>query len=171
LRAPDRLVLIGVFGAPQGVRGEIRVKSFTGDPKDIGAYGALTDAAAARVFAFERLRWVKEDMLVAKVKGADTRLAAASLTGVQIFVRRNQLPPPNADEFYHADLVGLAAVTRGGETLGRVEALANYGAGDILEIVRGDGETLLLPFTKAVAPKIDFEGGQIVIDPPAVVEN
>ena len=90
MRAPDRLVLVGAFGAPQGVRGEIRVKSFTTEPRAIGAYGALTDAGRSRDFAFERLRGLKDDMLVAKVKGIDTREAAAALTGVEIFARRYQ---------------------------------------------------------------------------------
>ena len=170
MTSADRLVLMGVFGAPRGVFGEIRVKSFTGDPMAIGAYGALTDAGTSRVFAFERLRPLKRDMLIAKLKGVSTIEAAAELTGVEIFAKRSQLPPPNEDEFYHADLVGLEAVTWEGESLGRVASLANYGAGDILEIAKEDGEFLLLPFTQAVAPKIDFEAGRIVIEPPVEVE-
>ena len=164
---PRRLVLLGVFGAAQGVRGEVRVKSYTDDPKAIGAYGALTDRAGARVFAFETLRALKDDMLVARVKGIATRDAAQALTGVEIFARRDQLPPPDADEFYYDDLVGLAAVTRGGEALGRVVALSNFGAGDILEVApENGGETLLLPFRKTVAVEIDFAAGRIVIEPP-----
>jgi len=171
LTPADRLVLMGVFGAPHGVKGEIRVKSFTGDPMAIGAYGALTDTGGGRVFAFERLRPLKRDTLIAMLKGVETREAAAALTGVEIFARRSQLPPPNKDEFYHADLVGLEAVTREGESLGWVAALSNYGAGDILEIAQSDGEALLLPFTRAVAPKVDFEAGRIVIEPPVEVEG
>ncbi len=97
MRAPNRLVLVGVFGAPQGVRGEIRVKSFTGDAKAIGAYGPLTDKGGARAFVFERLRALKDDMVVANVKGVETREAAAALTGVEIFARRAQLPKPGED--------------------------------------------------------------------------
>ena len=170
MRSPDRLVLVGVFGAPQGVRGEIRVKSFTGEAKAIGAYGPLTDASGANVFAFERLRALKNDMLVAKVEGVGTRDAAALLTGVELFARRSRLPPPKADEFYCDDLVGLEAVTPAGEPVGRVASLLNYGAGDILEIETTDGDALLLPFTKAVAPKIDFDAGRIVVAPPAEVD-
>ena len=171
MRGPDRLVLVGAFGAPQGVRGEIRLKSFTGEAKAIGAYGALTDARRSRAFAFERLRLLKDDMLVAKVKGVDTREAAAALTRVKIFARRDQLPPPNADEFYYDDLIGLEAVTLEGARLGRVASLMNYGAGDILEITPDGGdETLLLPFTKDVAPVVDFEAGRIVIEPPRETE-
>jgi 16S rRNA processing protein RimM len=170
--APDRLILMGVFGAPQGVRGEVRVKSLTGDPKAIGAYGPLTDGKRARVFAFDSLRLVTGDMLVVRVKGVSTREAAAALTGVEIFAGRDQLPPPGGDEFYYDDLVGLEAVDATGERLGRVVALANYGGGDILEIApEGGGETLLLPFTRRVAPTIDFDAGRIMIEPPRELED
>jgi len=171
LREPDRLVLVGAFGAPQGVRGEVRVKSFTGEASAIGAYGALTDATRKRVFSFERLRALKDDMLVVKVRGVDTRDAAAGLTGVEIFARRDQLPPAETDEFYYDDLVGLEAVTREGRRLGRVASLTNYGAGDILEIAPDGGEeALLLPFTKEVVTVVDFDGGRIVIEPPRETE-
>ena len=170
--APDRLILMGVFGAPQGVRGALRVKSLTRDLKAIGAYGALTDGKRARHFAFDSLRPIKDDMLVAQVAGVLTREAAAALTGVEIFARRDQLPPPNDEEFYYDDLIGLNAVDAAGGQLGRVVAVSNYGAGDILEIApAGGGETLLLPFTKRVAPTIDFDAGRIVIEPPHEVED
>ncbi len=170
--SPERLILLGVFGGARGVRGEVRIKSFTAHPEAIGAYGALTDKAGARVFAFESLRALKDDMLVARVKGVSTREAAQALNGVELFARREQLPPPGEDEFYYDDLVGLAAVTREGSRLGRVVALSNFGAGDILEIApEGGGETLMLPFTKAVAPEIDFAAGRIVIEPPREIEG
>lgn len=169
---PERLVPLGVFGAARGVRGEVRVKSYTADPEAIGAYGALTDASGARLFVFESLRALKDDMLVARVKGVATREAAQALNGVELFARREQLPPPAADEFYYDDLVGLAAVTREGSGLGRVVGLSNFGAGDILEIApAGGGETLLIPFTKAVALEIDFARGRIVIEPPREIEG
>jgi 16S rRNA processing protein RimM len=169
---PLRLVLLGVFGAAQGVRGEVRVKSFTANAKAIGAYGALTDKAGVLSFAFEALRPLRDDMLVARVKGVSTRDAAQALNGVEIYARRQQLPPPAEDEFYYDDLVGLAAVTRQGAPVGRVVALSDFGAGDILEIApEGGGETLLLPFTKAVAPEIDFATGRIVVEPPAEIEG
>ena len=111
-------------------------------------------------------------MLVARVTGVSTREAAEALNGVEIFARRDQLPPPNEDEFYYDDLVGLEAVDAAGAPLGRVVSLMNYGAGDVLEIAPvGGGETLLLPFTKGVAPRIDFDAGRIVIEPPREVEG
>ena len=170
--SPDRLVLLGVFGAPQGVRGEVRIKSYTAEAKAIGGYGPLTDATGARRFVLDALRPLKDDMLVARLSGVSTREAAALLTGVEIFARRSQLPPPDADEFYYDDLVGLQAVTADGAALGRVSALVNYGAGDILEVKpEGAGETRLFPFTKAVATEIDFAAGRIVIAPPEEVEG
>lgn len=164
MRAPDRLILLGVFGAPQGVRGEVRVKSLTADPGAIGAYGPLTDKGRARIFVFESLRPLKDDMLVARLAGVSTRTAAEALKGAEIFARRDQLPPPAHDEFYYDDLIGLEAVDAEGAPIGRVVSLMNYGAGDVLEIAPAQGgETLLLPFSKRVAPRIDFDAGRIVI--------
>jgi 16S rRNA processing protein RimM len=171
LRAHDRLVLVGRFGAPQGVQGEVRVQSFTGDPRSIGGLGPLTDAARAKEFAFERIRPLKDDMLAVRVKGVDTREAAAALAGVELFVRRDRLPEPSEDEFYVDDLVGLVAESTDGRRLGRVVALLNYGAGDILEIAPdAGGEPLLMPFAKATVPEIDFERERIRVEPPIEVE-
>lgn len=162
---------MGVFGAPQGVRGEVRVKSLTAEPSAIGAYGPLTDKKRARAFVFDSLRPLKDDMLAARVAGVATRDAAEALRGVEIFARRDQLPPPAHDEFYYDDLVGLEAVDAAGGCIGRVASLVNYGAGDVLEIAPAQGgETLLLPFTKSVARRIDFDTGRIVIEPPREVE-
>ena len=111
-------------------------------------------------------------MLVVRLAGIDSREAAEKLTGAELFARRAQLPPPSDDEFYHDDLVGLDAVTREGDRLGEVVSLRNFGAGDILEIAPAPGvETLLLPFTKAVAVEIDFERGRIVIVPPEEIDG
>jgi 16S rRNA processing protein RimM len=169
---PDRLIALGRFGAPQGVRGEIRVKSYTGEPSAIAGYGALTDAAGARRFVVAVVRALRDDMLVVRVEGVATRDDAATLNGVELYARRSQLPPPAADEFYHTDLVGLEAVTPEGRALGWVTALHNHGAGDILEIAPPDGgEARLLPFTRAVVVEVDFSGGRIVIEPPEEVEG
>ena len=130
---------MGVFGAPQGVRGEVRVKSLTGEPSAIGDYGPLTNKDRTRAFAFESLRPLKDDMLVARIAGVSTREAAEALKGVEIFARRDQLPPPSEDEFYYDDLVGLEAVDAAGAPLGRVVSLMNYGAGDVLEIAPAGG--------------------------------
>src|ERR1700683_1880018 len=161
-----------VFGAPQGVRGEIRVKSLTGEPGAISAYGPLTNKGRTRSFAFESLRPLKDDMLVARLAGVSTRDAAEALKGVEIFARRDQLPPPREGEFYYHDLVGLDAVDAEGAPLGRVVSLMNHGAGDVLEIAPvGGGGTLLLPFTQGVARHIDFDDRRIIIELPREVEG
>jgi 16S rRNA processing protein RimM len=170
--SPARLVLLGVFGAARGVSGELRVKSFTAEPQAIGLYGALTDKSGTRVFHFEAVRAQGEDMLAVRLSGVTTREAAEALTGVELYARRDQLPPPATDEFYYDDLVGLAAVTRAGLNLGRVVSLRNHGAGDIVEIApEAGGETLLLPFSKAVVVEIDFAGGRIIVEPPREIEG
>jgi len=110
-------------------------------------------------------------MLAAQVKGVGTREAAAALNGVEIFARRDQLPQPDADEFYYDDLIGLEAFAVSGERMGRVVSLMNHGAGDILEIAPADGsDTVLVPFAKTVAREIDFEAGRIVIERPREIE-
>jgi 16S rRNA processing protein RimM len=167
----DRLIALGRFGAPQGVRGELRVKSYTGDPKAVAAYGPLTDAAGVRRFALTVVRPLRDDMLVARVEGVASREAAAALTGVELYARRSQLPPPDAEEFYHDDLVGLEAATPEGVALGRVTAVINHGAGDILEIAPEEGSArLMVAFTKQSAPEIDFAAKRIVVIPPPEIE-
>jgi 16S rRNA processing protein RimM len=168
----SRLIAVGVFGAAHGVRGEIRLKTFTADPAAIAAYGPLCDAAGACVFDIVALRVLKDDLVVVKLEGVADRDAAERLEGVELFARRESLPATETDEFYHADLVGLKAVSTEGGEIGRIVALRNFGAGDILEITpTGGGDTMLLPFTKAVAPIIDIAGGRIVIAPPREIEG
>ena len=164
------LVLVGRFGAAHGVRGEIRLKSFTADPRAIASYGALTDASGTRRFALAGLRVVKDDMCVVRVEGVADRTAAEQLTNVELFLPRAQLPPPEEDEFYLADLVGLAAVLETGEPYGTIERVLDFGAGDILEIrPSGGGETRLVPFTKAAVPDVDIAGGRVTVVPPVEV--
>ena len=160
----ERMVLVGVVGAPQGVRGEVRLKSYTGEPGDIGTYGPLSDEDGRRSFAIQSLRVLKGDMLVVRIAGIDDRDAAAALTNTRLFIPRERLPPPAPDEFYHIDLIGLSAEAEDGIVLGRVRGLHNHGAGDILEIVPvAGGETLLVPFTLAFVPVVDFAAGRLVV--------
>lgn len=163
-------ILLATIGAAHGVRGEVRVKTFTQDPLALGDYGALL-ARDGRTFAVERLRPGKE-VVIAKFRGVDDRNAAEALNGVELFVERAALPSPaEADEFYHADLLGLAAETESGEALGTVVAIHDHGAGDILEIAPARGPALLAPFTKSTVPLIDIPGGRIVVSPPAEAEQ
>ena len=150
MRAPDRLILLGVFGAPQGVRGEVRVKSLTADPGAIGAYGPLTDKGRARTFVFESLRPLKDDMLVARLAGVSTRTAAEALKGAEIFARRDQLPPPADGRILLRRPHRARSGRRRGGAIGRVVSLMNYGAGDVLEIAPAQGgETLLAAVQQA----------------------
>lgn len=165
----DRIHLATV-GAAHGVKGEVRVKSFTSDPAVLGDYGPL-HADDGRVFEIERLRPAKGDMLVVKFRSVGDRNAAEALNGLKLHVDRDALPAPEADEFYHADLIGLTAVGAAGETLGTVVAIYNHGAGDVLEIAPGRGPSLLIPFTRAAVPGIDIAGGRITVIPPEEVEG
>lgn len=166
------LILVGRFGAAHGIRGEIRLQSFTEEPRAIAGYGPLLDAAGARSFVVEALRPVKGDLFVAKLRGITTRTEAEPLANLELFVPRAALPPPAEEEFYLADLVGLEAVTAAGASLGRVVAVPDYGAGPLLEIAPATGgESLLLPFTKAIVPVIDLARAQIVCVPPIEVSG
>jgi 16S rRNA processing protein RimM len=166
------LVLLGRFGAPHGVRGEIRLQSFTGDPLAIATYGPLTDKSGAKSVTLISVRPQGKDMLVARVKDVADRTGAEALTGLELYIAREKLPAPDdEDEFYLADLVGLRAETRAGDALGRVIALRNFGAGDILEVApTTGGETLMYPFTKAVVPIVNVAEGRVVIEPPEEIE-
>jgi 16S rRNA processing protein RimM len=163
-----RQVVVAQIGAAHGVKGEVRLKPFTQVPADVAAYGPLT-AADGRVFEIEAMRpaaGTSPDMLVVRFKGIADRTAAEALTNIELSVPHDRLPPAEEGEFYHADLIGLAAVTPGGETLGTVVGLPNYGAGDLLEIAPPRGSTILVPFTETAVPTIDIAGGRVVVDPP-----
>ena len=165
----QRDVLLAAILGAHGLKGEVRVKTFTETPDSLGAYGPL-HAKDGCAFTLESVRPGKDGEIIAAFVEVRDREAAEALKGTELFVSRAALPAAGNGEFYHADLVGLEAVTREGVRLGRVASLLNYGAGDILEIAKADGETLLLPFTNAIAPEIDFEAGRIFIEPPVEVE-
>ena len=164
-------ILVGRFGAPHGVRGEIRLKSFTADPSAIGDYEVLRDETGARSFRIESVRPIKDDMVVARLAGVRDRNAAEALTNLDLYIDRSELPPPHEDEFYHSDLIGLRAELQDGSPFGTVLRVLNFGAGDILEIATTSGDTVLLPFTKAVAPTVDIAGGRVVVVPPVEIET
>lgn len=161
------LILVGTFGAPHGVRGEVRVKSFTADPRAIGAYGPLTDETGRRAFSIASLRPVRDDLFVATLADIRDRDAAASLTGVRLFARRENMPAPDEDEVYVADLLGIVAVDEAGAPVGTIVGMPNFGAGDILEIAPAHGgETHLVPFTKAFVPVVDVARRRVVVAVP-----
>ncbi len=156
---------MGVITGAHGVRGEVRVKSFTAEPAAIAAYGPLEDERGTRRLALELTGTVR-GMLIARIPGIADRNAAERLKGTRLYLQRSALPAPGADEFYHADLIGLAATLRDGTVLGSVRAVHDYGAGDSLEIEKPDGATLLVPFTETAVPMVDIAAGRLVIDPP-----
>jgi 16S rRNA processing protein RimM len=163
-------VCVAQIGAPHGVHGEVRLWSFTAEPLAVAEYGPLETEDGARAFEIEKIRPAKGHLVV-RLSGVDNRGAAAQLTNVRLFVPRERLPKPAEDEFYHADLIGLAAVDRDGKAQGKVAAVHNFGAGDILEIEpAAGGATMMLPFDEATVPKVDIAAGRIVVVPPAETE-
>ena len=166
--SPTERVLVARIGAAHGIKGEVRVKAFTADPASIGAYGPLV-AADGRRFEVAGLRPASgpvTDMLVVRFKGIADRNAAETLNGLELTISRDRLPPAGEDEYYHADLIGLLAVTPAGEDIGTVIGVHNYGAGDLLEVAPRRGETLLVPFTRAIVPEIDIAARRLIVDPP-----
>jgi 16S rRNA processing protein RimM len=159
-------VCVAQIGAAHGIRGEVKLWSFTADPLAIRDYGPLENEDGAARFNIESLRPAK-DHLVARFAGIEDRNAAERLTNLRLFVPRTRLPATETDEFYHADLTGLKAVDAHGHEYGIVIAVQNFGAGDLIEIKTPDGrETFMLPFTVTTVPAVDVAGGRIVIDPP-----
>lgn len=169
-RRQDGLVLLGEFGRAHGLRGEVRLKSYTEDPTGISTYGPLADGRG-RTFVLAGVRRAagdQPDMLVARVEGVSTREGADALNRVPLHVERARLAAAVAeDEFLLADLVGLIVRDREGATVGTVGAVPNFGAGELLEITRPAGPSLLLPFTKAFVPVVDVAGGCVVVELPA----
>jgi 16S rRNA processing protein RimM len=164
------LICVARIGAAHGVRGAVKLWAFTEDPLAVKSYGPLTTKDGARQFEVTQIREAK-DHLVATLQGITTRDEAERLNGIELYVARDRLPATDDDEYYHADLIGLAAVNAANEQLGRVIAIHNFGAGDIIEIAPPDGATLLLPFTNAVVPTVDLRGGRVVIELPVEIEG
>lgn len=167
----DNKIRVARIGAAHGVRGELKLWSFTEDPAAIAEYGPFETQDGKRQFDIEQMRAAK-DHFVVRLSGVEGRTAAEKLTNTDLYVPRDRLPPIDDDDtYYHADLIGLAAVTRDGVTLGKITALYNFGAGDLIEIATTQGgEPLLLPFSNAVVPEVDIKGGKVVIVMPAIIE-
>ncbi len=161
-------ICMGVVGAPHGVRGAVRIKSFTDVPEAIADYGALEDEGGTQRFTLRIVGDAKGDgMVIAKLSGIADRDRAEALRGLRLYAPRAALPATAEDEFYHADLVGLAAQLDDGTALGTVIAVHDFGAGDVIEIERAESQPVLVPFTRAAVPVVDIAGGRIVIDPPS----
>lgn len=160
------MICIGAIAGSFGVRGEVRLKSFTAEPEDITAYGPLSTEDGSHSYTVT-LTGQASNGFTAQLSGVDNKEQADALRGTRLFVARAKLPNLPDDEFYHADLVGLDVFDTGGKLLGQVKNVLNHGASDLLEIARpGTPETVLLPFTQESVPTVDLAAGRIVADPP-----
>ena len=163
-------VLLGIVAAPHGVRGLVRIRSYTEDPMAIASYGALSDEKGTKHYRVEALSSVKGAVL-ARIEGVADRTAAEAIRGLRLYAERSVLPAPDEGEWYEADLIGLAAVGRDGRDWGKVIAFHDFGAGSTMEVSGGvaSRSSVMLPFNDDAVPEIDVEGGKVVIDPPAGV--
>jgi 16S rRNA processing protein RimM len=163
------LVLLGEFGRAQGLKGEVRLKSFTADPAAIASYGPLLTEHGRTVVlkAIRAAPGAAPDLLVAQVEGVTSREGAEALNRVRLYLERGKLPLPEDDEFLLADLIGLSVRNAAGDNLGTVVAVPNYGGGDLLEIKPGlGGATAFLPFSRAFVPEVDIQARRIVVNAP-----
>jgi 16S rRNA processing protein RimM len=162
--APKR-VCLGVVTGPHGVQGAVRIKSFTQAPEDIARYGPLTDEAGNRCFELSLVGAVR-GVVLARLSGIEDRDQAEALRGLRLHLPRAALPQTEAEEYYHADLIGLEAVLGDGTPVGRVRAIHDFGAGDTLELARPGASPVMVPFTRAVVPSIELAAGRLVLNPP-----
>jgi 16S rRNA processing protein RimM len=163
------LIFVAQVGAAHGVRGEVKVTTFTADPMALAGYKTLMrqDGSAALTIASAR---PTKGGIVARLKGVDDRNAAEALRGLKLYIHRDSLPPPEEDEFYLADLIGLTVETASGELLGKVKTVHDFGAGDLLEIQPRTGASWWLPFTREAVPEVRITEGKVIADPPAIIE-
>jgi 16S rRNA processing protein RimM len=164
-------VCVGQFAGAHGVRGLVRIKSFTADPMAVVAYGPVEDETGTRLFRLMPKGTAKGAVIVA-IDGVADRDAAQLLNGTRLYVPRDRLPPLEEEgDFYQADLIGCAVVDLAGVPLGTVHAVHDFGAGPLLEVAPAKGATLLLPFTETVVPKIDLAQRRLIVDPPVAIEG
>jgi 16S rRNA processing protein RimM len=168
----DERVLLGRISGAHGLKGEVKIATFTAEPEDVAAYGPLTSADGSATFEIASLRPTPGSAVIARLRGVADRNAAEALRGTELFVPRSVLPPADEDEYYHSDLVGLSAISPDGEPLGEIVTVQNFGAGDLLELRLSNGrQTLLIPFESAHVPKVDLEAKRITIIIPNYEEQ
>ena len=165
----NNLIFVAQVGAAHGVKGEVKVTTFTADPMALASYKTLLrqDGSTALTIASAR---PSKGGIVARLKGVADRNAAEALRGLKLYIARDSLPEPEEDEFYLADLIGLAVETEAGEPLGKVKAVQDFGAGDLLEIQPKAGASWWLPFTREAVPEVRIGEGKLIAAPPAVIE-
>jgi 16S rRNA processing protein RimM len=172
MMAKDK-VLLGRITGVHGLKGEVKIAAFTGEPEDIAAYGTLTSADGTQRFHISAIRSVKGGTVIAVLRGVANREDAEKLSGTELYISRTALPPPeNDDEYYHSDLIGLNAVSPTGDTIGKVIAVHNFGAGDLLEVrFEGERQAQLIPFENAHVPRVDLAARQVVVLRPVYEEQ
>ena len=161
-----KLICVGIVTSARGIKGDLRVKSYTEKPKNLGNYGALTDKTGKMIVNI-KVKEVKKDHLIIKFSGINDRTEAEKLKGLELFISEDALPKAQNDEFYHSQLIGLHVQLENGNSFGQVSAVQNFGAGDVLEISRPMEKSLLIPFTNELVPIIDIEAGLITLVPSA----
>jgi 16S rRNA processing protein RimM len=160
----DERVLLGRITGAHGLKGEVKIATFTAEPEDVAAYGPLMSADGSLTVEITSLRHAGGSSVIARLRGIVDRNAAESLRGTDLFVHRSVLPPAEEDEFYYSDLIGLSAISPDGEPLGEIVAVQNYGAGDMLELrLLAGGQSQLIPFESAYVPKVDLEAKRITV--------
>jgi 16S rRNA processing protein RimM len=164
-RQASKWVCVASVAAAHGVRGALRLRSFTERPEDVAAYGPVYDQQGRRLFELQVIGRARGGVLV-RIAGIGDRSAAEALRGVELYVARSALPELGSDEFYRADLEGLVVERPDGSRLGTVRSLDNFGAGDVIEVEAEDGRVLALPFDRQTVPMVDLDAGRLVIEPP-----
>lgn len=161
-----RLILLGQIGAAHGIKGDVTIRTYTSAPEAIASYGPLTDKTGTKSFKIKIVR-VTDKGVVARIDGVTDRNSAEALRNVELYVARSKLPKPDATEFYHADLIGLQTVDELGAVTGKVVAVQNFGAGDLLEVkFSGAASTDFIPFTDACVPSVDLDAGRVTVIRP-----
>ena len=161
----EDLILVATIGAARGLKGEVRVKSFTDDPLDLGSFGELYDESGKKSYKLQITGKQKESLL-AKIEGIEDRTAAEKVRGIKLFVRREQMPKLQEGEFFVSELVGLEARLLDGKLWGRVVLVDDFGAGPVIEVELVNGKNEMVPFTMEIVPEVDLEKGLIVVVPP-----
>lgn len=164
------LVAVGVITGAQGIRGQVKIRSFTDDPHALTEYGALMNASGSKRYDI-RIDGTNKAGLIATIKGVTDRNAAELMKGTELFVDKANIPPADEDEFYYDDLIGMDVLDASGTALGTVAAMYNFGAGDIIEIKLAAGGKEMYPFTKQNFPEVKLAEKQVIAELPEIVES
>lgn len=159
------LICVGVIIAAHGIKGDVKIKSFTEVPKNIVKYGPLTDVTGESAFQI-KIKKIEKNFLIGSLLGVNERSSAESLKGLKLFIFKKYLPATKSDEFYYSQLIGLRVKLENGKTVGKISGVKNFGAGDLLEVTESKGTEMLIPFTQEIVPEVNIKSGVITISPP-----